>query len=54
MDGTKKVEFEMEKRMTIKAAKELFYDKHVIEALERAENGTQLTNIMITARRGKD
>lgn len=38
------------KKSTIKAAKELFYDKSYIHQLEHAKTEGELTRIMITAR----
>ena len=42
--------FENLKKNTIKAAKELFYDKSYISQLEHAKTEGELTRIMITAR----
>ena len=42
--------FENLKKSTIKAAKELFYDKSYIHQLEHAKTEGELTRIMITAR----
>lgn len=42
--------FENLKKNTIKAAKELFYDKSYIHQLEHAKTEGELTRIMITAR----
>ena len=47
-------DFAFEKKQTIRAARELCYDKHVIDQLKKARSSYELSRIMMKARVEKD
>lgn len=51
--GEKKSSLKVEKKHTIKAARQLCYGEHVILQLEAAKTSAELSRIMKDARQGK-